>query len=76
LKKNPEHTVNLVSRNYKLLSVTQSSFRKQQQTVDHLTWLESYIRDAFVQKQHVIAILFDLDQEAQLLLGVVDRTAP
>jgi len=36
--------------------------RNQRGTVDHLVRLESYIRDAFVQKQHVIAVFFDLEK--------------
>jgi len=37
-------------------------FEKHRGTVAHLVRLESYIRDAFVQKQHVIAVFFDLEK--------------
>ena len=46
----------------KILSPEQSGFRKQRGTIDHLVRLESYIRDAFVHKQHVVAIFFDLEK--------------
>jgi len=46
----------------KFITPEQSGFRKQRGTVDHLVRLESYIRDAFAQKQHVIAVFFDLEK--------------
>ena len=30
--------------------------------MDHLVRLETYIRDAFINKQHVVAIFFDLEK--------------
>ena len=46
----------------KFITPEQSGFRKQRGTVDHLVRLESYICDAFAQKQHVIAVFFDLEK--------------
>jgi ribonuclease HI len=44
------------------LAATQCGFRKQRSTVDHLVRLESYIRNAFINKEHVVAVLFDLEK--------------
>jgi potassium voltage-gated channel Eag-related subfamily H protein 8 len=44
------------------LAATQCGFRKQRSTVDHLVRLESFIRDAFINKEHVVAVLFDLEK--------------
>jgi potassium voltage-gated channel Eag-related subfamily H protein 8 len=38
----------------------QSGFRKQRSINDHLVRLETFIREAFVNKQHLISIYFDL----------------
>ena len=46
----------------KILTPEQSGFRKQRGTVDHLVRLETYIRDAFAHKQHVVAVFFDLEK--------------
>ncbi|MES9994020.1 MAG: reverse transcriptase domain-containing protein, partial [Candidatus Thiodiazotropha sp.] len=46
---------NLISRN-------QAGFRKNHSTNDHLVRLETFIRDAFVKKEHVVAIFFDLEK--------------
>ena len=40
----------------------QSGFRKQRSTTDHLVRLESFVREAFVQRQHAVAIFFDLEK--------------
>jgi len=40
----------------------QSGFRKQRSTTDNLVRLETFIREAFVQKQHAVAIFFDLEK--------------
>jgi len=39
-----------------------SGFRKQRSTTDHLVRLESFVREAFVQRQHAVAIFFDLEK--------------
>jgi len=46
----------------KLITNMQSGFRKHKSTTDNLVWLETFIREAFVQKQHAVAIFFDLEK--------------
>ena len=43
------------------LSDVQCGFRKNRSTVDHLVRFESFVREAFIKKEHV-AIFFDLDK--------------
>ena len=43
-----------------LISGNQAGFRKDCSTNDHLVRLESFIRDAFVKKEHCVAIFFIL----------------
>jgi len=44
----------------KIITLTQSGFRKGRSTTDQLR-LESFVREAFIQKQHATAgIFFDL----------------
>ena len=45
-----------------LITEYQSGFRSERSTTDHLIRLESFIRDAFIKKEHVIAIFFDLEK--------------
>ena len=45
-----------------LISGNQAGFRKNYSTNDHLVRLESFIRDAFIKKEHCIAIFFDLEK--------------
>lgn len=45
-----------------LLSNFQCGFRKGRSTLDHLVRLETYIRDAFINKQHAVAVFFDLEK--------------
>ena len=42
-----------------LITKYQAGFRKNNCTNDHLIRLESFIRDAFVKKEHVVAVFFD-----------------
>ena len=44
-----------------LISGNQAGFRKNYSTNDHLVRLESFIRDAFIEKEHCVAIFFDLE---------------
>lgn len=44
----------------KLLSPMQCGFRKNRSTYDHLVFLESEIRSAFVRREHLVAVFFDL----------------
>ena len=45
-----------------ILSEIQCGFRKSKSTVDHLVRLEPFIRDAFLNKQEVVSIFFDLEK--------------
>jgi len=44
------------------ITPVQSGFRKQRSTTDHLVRLESFVREAFVQRHHAVAIFFDLEK--------------
>jgi len=47
----------------KLITPVQSGFRKQRSTTDQLVHLETFVREeAFVNKQHAVAIFFDLEK--------------
>jgi len=46
----------------KLITNVQSGFRKRRSTTDQLVRLETFIREAFIQKQHAVAIFFDLEK--------------
>ena len=43
-----------------LLASEQCGFRKERSTADRLVRFDSYIRNAFAKKEHVLAIFFDL----------------
>ncbi|OOZ43399.1 hypothetical protein BOW38_12435 [Solemya velum gill symbiont] len=45
-----------------LLTNLQCGFRQGCSTIDHLVQLEIYIRDAFLKKEHVVTIFFDLEK--------------
>ena len=45
-----------------LLSEKQCGFRKNHSTLDHLVPFETVIRNAFVKKEHVLIIFFDLEK--------------
>ena len=45
-----------------LITDFQCGFRKNRSTTDHLVRLESFVRDAFVKKEHVVAVFFDLEK--------------
>ena len=45
-----------------ILTDIQCGFRKRKSTADHLVRLESFIRDAFLNKQEVVSIFFDLEK--------------
>ena len=44
------------------LSYVQCGFRKNRSTVDHLVRFESFVTEAFIKKEHVVAIFFDLEK--------------
>ena len=64
--KTPERMINdrLVwfLENNKILTDIQCGFRKRKSTIDHLVRLETFIRDAFLNKQEVVSIFFDLEK--------------
>ena len=45
-----------------LLSKKQCGFRKNHSTLDHLICFETFIRNAFIKKEHVLTIFFDLEK--------------
>ena len=45
-----------------LLTQYQSGFRAGRSTNDNLVRLETFIGDAFVKKEHVVAVFFDLEK--------------
>ena len=45
-----------------LLAKEQCGYRANRSTVDHLIHLETFIRDAFIQNQHLVAVFFDLQK--------------
>ena len=45
-----------------LISPVQSGFRSERSTNDNLVRLETFVRDAFVAKEHVVAVFFDLEK--------------
>ena len=40
----------------------QCGYRSNRATVDHLVRIETFIRDAFVHNQHLVAVFFDLQK--------------
>jgi len=61
-----EHMINnrlvwYLERN-KLVTAMLSGFRRGRSTTDQLVCLESFVREAFTQKQHVTAIFLDLEK--------------
>ena len=45
----------------KLIASVQSGFRKQRGTLDHLIRFETFIREAFIKKEHAVSVFFDLE---------------
>ena len=45
-----------------LLAKQQCGYRANRSIVDHLIRLETFIRDAFIQNQHLVAVFFDLQK--------------
>jgi ribonuclease HI len=46
----------------KIITPMQSGFRKQRSTTDQLLRLETFVREAFIQRQHAVAVFFDLEK--------------
>ena len=53
-----------------LLSEKQWDFRKNCSTLDHLVCFETFIRNAFVKKEHVLIIFFDLEKASDSAIGL------
>jgi len=47
---------------HRVLTEFQSGFRKQRSTTDQLLRLESFVREAFARREHVVAVFFDLEK--------------
>jgi len=50
----------LVPGKNKIITKMQSGFRKHRSTTDQLIRLETFVREAFIQKQHGVTVFFDL----------------
>ena len=50
-----------VEANY-IIKDYQSGFRRHRSTNDHLVRLETFIREAFIKKEHLVTIFFDLEK--------------
>ncbi|GFX53850.1 probable RNA-directed DNA polymerase from transposon X-element [Trichonephila clavipes] len=46
----------------KLISPLQRGFRKGRSTLDNLVFLESQTRDAFVKRNHLVSLFFDVEK--------------
>ena len=57
----------------KLITNLQTGFRKARSTIDHLICLETLIREAFVKKDHMTAIFFDIGKayDAMWKYGII-----
>ena len=45
-----------------IITPMQSGFQQNRSTLDHLVRLETFIREAFIHKEHLVAIFFDLEK--------------
>ena len=45
-----------------IITEFRSGFRDQRSTNDHLVRLETFIREAFIKKEHLVAVFFDLEK--------------
>ena len=45
-----------------IITEFQNGFRHQRNTNDHLVRLETFIREAFIKKEHLVAVFFDLEK--------------
>ena len=51
------HLVWFLEKN-NLIATVQSGFRKERGTLDHLVRFETFIREAFIKKEHVVSVFF------------------
>jgi len=47
---------------HKLLANVQCGFRSKRSTVDHLVRFETFVREAFIHKQHLVSVFFDMEK--------------
>ena len=45
-----------------LVSTDQSQLRKSSSTIDQIIRLESAVREAFVKREHLVSVYFDLEK--------------
>ena len=45
-----------------ILTEHQSGFRKKRSTIDQIIRVESAVRETFIKREHMVAILFDLER--------------
>ena len=45
-----------------LITEAQSGFRKTRSTMDHLVRFETFVREGFLNREHVVSIFFDLEK--------------
>ena len=57
-----ERLVWYLEKNGLLAEQQQWCYRSNRSTVDHLVRLETFIRDAFIHNQHLVAVFFDLQK--------------
>ena len=58
----PQYTNQRLQDEKDTLTPYQAGFRKGRSTTDHLVRLESFVREGFANKQHVVAVFFDLEK--------------
>ena len=51
------------------ISQFQSGFRSERSTTDNLVRLETFIHYAFIKKEHVVAVFFDLEKKLMIPHG-------
>ena len=49
-------------KNMSIKSDNKRTFRSDRSTTDNLVRFETFIRDAFIKKEHVVAVFFDLEK--------------
>ena len=54
----------------------QSGFRAERSTNDNLVRLETFIRNAFIKREHVVAVFFDLEKSLRYYLAIWNFERP
>ena len=52
-----------------IITEFQSGFRHQHSINDHFVRLETFIREAFIKKEHLVAVFFDLEKAYDTMFG-------